>query len=140
MPKKPFVKETLMNPRDILVAAIEASGHSVIGATDIQAPGYGEPDWVRHARAYLVKDRTASTDNAGRLTGLLVSTDDGVTWQSSSGIRVMFHAANESDDTLQDLLVNVTPEGVILDVLSQDTGEVAQSAALLIEDLVGMTH
>jgi hypothetical protein len=52
----------------------------------------------------------------------------------------MFHVANEPDGTLQDLLVNVTPKGVILDALSQDTGEVAPSAALLLEDLVGMTH
>lgn len=70
----------------------------------------------------------------------MVSLDDGVTWQISSGVRVMFHDANESEDGVLDLLVNITPEGVILDLADQGSGEVLQTAACPLESLVAMTN
>lgn len=39
--------------QDVLVQAIEASGFSVSGPTDIRAAEHGEPAWVCNARAAL---------------------------------------------------------------------------------------
>lgn len=73
------------------------------------------------------------------MTGLNVSLDDGLSWQSSGGIRVMFHDANETDDGMEDLLVNITTEGIVLDLSDQESGEASQTASILVEDLVRMT-
>lgn len=77
------------------------------------------------------------TDN---MTGLMVSLDDGENWVSTDGIRVMYHDAIELDDGMADLLVNLTTEGIILDLADQGSGEVTQTASLMIEDLVGLTR
>jgi len=74
------------------------------------------------------------------MTGLLVSLDDGESWRPSNGIRVMYHDANETDEGMEDLMVNVTTEGVILDLLDQASGEVSRTAPLLVDSLIGLTH
>ena len=81
-------------------------------------------------------DLAADTES---MTGLMVSLDDGQTWQSSGGVRVMFHDANEGDDGMEDLLVNITTEGIILDLYDQKSGEVLQTATCMVDDLIEMT-
>lgn len=73
------------------------------------------------------------------LTGLQISLDDGLTWQSTNGVRLSFHDAAEDDDSMQDLLVNVTTEGIILDLIDQASGEVDKTACLPVDELVSMT-
>lgn len=73
------------------------------------------------------------------LTGLQLSIDDGRTWQPSNGVRLVFRDASENDDNMQDLLVNVTTEGIILDLMDQVEGSVDQTVALDVDALVNMT-
>jgi len=74
------------------------------------------------------------------MTGMQVSLDGGVTWKNTGNVRVMFRDANEDDDGFQDLLVNVTHEGIILDVIAQESGEVDKTTCMMVEDLIGMAH
>lgn len=94
-------------------------------------------------RAVAVWEATKAPNPAtpsATMTGLMVSTDGGVSWASTAGVRVMFHDANEADEQMQDLLLNITTEGVILDLQDQAGGEVVKTASLLVEDLVERTH
>lgn len=54
-------KNQINSLRDILVQAIEASGHSVSGTTDSRAAEHGEPAWVCNARG-LLADTGQSAD------------------------------------------------------------------------------
>lgn len=78
-------------------------------------------------------------DQPDRMTGLQVSLDDGLSWLPSSGVRLVFRDASENDDNMQDLLVNVTTEGIILDLIDQVEGTVDQTVSLPTDELVGMT-
>lgn len=73
------------------------------------------------------------------MTGLLVSLDGGVTWVSSDNVRVLFHDATEDDDEMQDMLVNISSEGMILDVIGQGSGEVSKTACMDVDALVELT-
>lgn len=77
--------------------------------------------------------------NPPNLTGLLLSLDDGESWVTSGGVRLSFHDADEDDDEMADLLVNVTTEGIILDLSAQGSGEVRRTACLNINSLVALT-
>lgn len=68
----------------------------------------------------------------------LHSDDGGVSWVPSSGVRVINKEADEDDDSLMDLHINVTREGIILDVISQESGQCVKTASLTIEDLVAL--
>lgn len=72
------------------------------------------------------------------MTGLQVSLDDGKSWESSTGVRVTFHDASETEDSMEDVLLNITPEGVIIDVVDQASGEVSRTACLPLEGLLSM--
>ena len=122
----------------ILIQAIEAAGFQVSGPTDSRAAEHGEPAWVCNARAAIAELATPSVPES--MTGLMISLDDGESWQPSNGIRVMFHDANETDEGMEDLMVNVTTEGVILDLLDQASGEVSRTAPLLVDSLIGLTQ
>lgn len=91
---------------------------------------------VQQAEAWLAEP----DDQPGNLTGLLLSLDDGVSWVSSSGVRLSFHDAVEDDDSMSDLMVNVTTEGVILDVTEQGSGSVSRTACLNVDSLVSLTQ
>lgn len=121
----------------VLVQAIEAAGFSVSGPTDSRAAEHGEPAWVCNARAALAD--TAAPAQPETMTGLMVSLDDGASWQPSGGIRALFHDANEADEGMEDLLVNITTEGIILDLLAQSSGEASRTAPLMIDNLVDLT-
>lgn len=41
---------------------------------------------------------------------------------------------------MEDLLVNITTEGIILDVAGQATGTVSKTAAMMVEELIGLTR
>lgn len=73
------------------------------------------------------------------LTGLHISLDDGQTWQASNGVRLSFHDASEDDENMKDLMVNVTTEGIILDLVDQVSGEVDKTACLPVDELVSLT-
>ena len=64
------------------------------------------------------------------------SVDDGATWHAvTNSVRVIFREVAEDDDGLQDLLVTVTHEGVICDLVDQNTGEVTKTRAELATDI-----
>lgn len=94
----------------------------------------------RADKAWEAAKGSQASNAPAKMTGMMVSTDDGETWVASAGVRVMFHDANEGDEGMQDLLLNVTTEGVILDLQDQESGEAVKTASLLIEDLVEKTH
>lgn len=89
-----------------------------------------------------VAELAQATANRDRMpmTGLMLSLDDGQTWRPSHGVRVMFHDAAEEDDGAHNLMLNVTPEGVILDLQDQHSEEVVRSAAMFVENLVQLTQ
>lgn len=91
---------------------------------------------VQQAEALLAEP----DDQPTQLTGLLLSLDDGVTWVSSGGVRLSFHDAVEDDDGMSDLMVNVTDEGIILDVTDQGSGGVSRTACLNVDSLVSLTQ
>ena len=115
-----------------IIELFKAAGHA------LETPGDFTPEELDQLKADIGQALAGlETDT---MTGLMVSLDDGQTWQSSSGVRVMFHDANEGDDGMEDLLVNITTEGIILDLSDQESGEVLQTATCPVEDLVGMTN
>ncbi len=115
-----------------IIEALKAAGHA------LETPGDFTPEELQQVKADV--GQVLAELETETMTGLMVSVDDGTTWQSSSGIRVMFHDANEADEGMEDLLVNITHEGIILDLAEQESGAVSQTASLLVQDLVGMTR
>lgn len=81
-----------------------------------------------------------SNDKDGYASDFLHSVDGGEAWTASSGVRIIHKEADEDDDGLLDLHINATHEGIILDVYSQDTGELVKTAALTVEDLIALCH
>ena len=70
-----------------------------------------------------------------------LSIDGGVTWTDmKSDARIIFRDASEDDDSMQDLHLVVTSEGVILDLVNQSSGDVEKTASLLMDDLLELTH
>jgi hypothetical protein len=68
------------------------------------------------------------------------SVDGGITWiDVTDGLRFVFREAIEESDGCRDLLVNITEEGIILDLQDAADGEVMGTGSLAIEDLVAMT-
>lgn len=53
---------------------------------------------------------------------LFVSLDGGETFDAADNVRVMVEDIDVDDDVVN-LLINVSPEGVVLDVLTTDEGE-----------------
>lgn len=66
-----------------------------------------------------------------------VSLDGGVTWVKSDNVRVIYDNVGEDED--QSLLVNLSEEGAVLDVMDAD-GEVEKSAWMMVSDMEDMTH
>ena len=84
---------------------------------------------------------TAPPAEPESLTGTQVSLDGGQTWINvHNDVRIAFRDTDEDDDTMQDLLLTVTHEGLILDVIDQGRDIVSQTASLAVEDLIGLTH
>ena len=61
----------------------------------------------------------------------------GVEWGQSSGMRFLFSDVDEDDDAMLDLLLNVTSEGVVLDLLDQ-SGNSVKTGSVPIESLIEM--
>lgn len=91
-------------------------------------------------RSVAQQAQTTASRDAMPTTGLMLSLDDGETWRPSHGVRVMFHDAAEDDDGAHNLMLNVTPQGVILDLQDQHNEEVVRSAAMFVENLVQLTQ
>jgi hypothetical protein len=69
------------------------------------------------------------------------STDGGKTWQNiNQSLRIIFRDAEEDDDGMLDMNMNITTEGVILDMVDQKSGEVAKTACIPLETLVAHTQ
>jgi len=63
------------------------------------------------------------------------SVDGGQNWLNMQEIRILFRDADEDDDTLQDLYITATSEGIILDVISQASGLCEKTAFFDVESL-----
>lgn len=70
-----------------------------------------------------------------------VSLDGGQSWTSfGHDVRIAFRDADEDDDSMQDLLLTATREGVILDLVDQQNGLVSKTASLPLDAIVGLTQ
>ena len=70
-------------------------------------------------------------------TSVNYSLDGGLNTQAfSEGMRVYFSEAGEDADELLDLHINITQEGLILDVVGQSSGIIVKTSAFDIESLV----
>jgi len=75
------------------------------------------------------------------MTHTQYSTDDGITWHDApKGLRIVCRETCEDDDSFKDLHVQITHEGVVLDVIDQITGQIESSQALPFEKLVDLIH
>lgn len=72
-----------------------------------------------------------------KMSKMQVSIDGGETWIDTDNVRVIY--GNVGIDEDQDLLVNLTHEGIILDLMDE-SGDVQATAAMEISDLEEMTH
>ena len=62
---------------------------------------------------------------------------DGLKWEQSSGMRFLFTDVDEDDDAMLDLLLNVTSEGIVLDLLDP-FGKSVKTGSVPIESLIEM--
>lgn len=63
------------------------------------------------------------------------STDDGATWHRLDNIRIIFSKAAEDDDGMRDLHINITHEGLIFDLVDQESGLVVKTGCRLATDI-----
>lgn len=80
-------------------------------------------------------------DIQSHLPSTAVSLDGGLQWSGvNNDVRLSYREAEEDDDTCLDLVLIATHEGIVLDLIRQDDGSVARSAAIPLSDLVAMTQ
>lgn len=77
--------------------------------------------------------------NADVESSLSVSIDGGITYIPAPSVRVIASDVGQSN-VAEDLHINITTEGIILDVIGQDSDEVSKTNCVLMEDLVAMTQ
>lgn len=64
------------------------------------------------------------------------SVDGGLSWlKLDDSVRVIFREASEDDDSLQDLHITITNEGLIYDLVDQPSGEVVKTGCKLAVDI-----
>jgi hypothetical protein len=68
----------------------------------------------------------------------MFSIDGGLTYQPCDGVRIIYTEASENDYGLQDLHVNISSEGIILDVYDQKTDSEVATTCIYIDDLVDL--
>lgn len=67
------------------------------------------------------------------------SLDNGLTWNTAtSNVRVIYRDddAGFGGEEAQELHVNLTHEGIILDVIDSDTGEVVGTSSEIVDDII----
>jgi hypothetical protein len=69
-----------------------------------------------------------------------VSLDNGLTWLDTTGCNVRVHYFDVGVENEHELHVNLTSEGMILDLVHQGSGYVDSTAALDVENLIDLTH
>lgn len=67
---------------------------------------------------------------------LLISLDGGQTYFApAEGVRIIYKEVDENDHETKDAHINVTSEGLIIDVVGADSGDVEAIASILADDI-----